>query len=108
MKQDQVTRPKSEMADVLKDIEAIHAHSISAISALMEARSAGLLQGEKDAHVSFRVPRALFEAARRRSGVQSMTEVGTLALALLAQEDPVSDYMKQTRGALGPDHKLEY
>lgn len=108
MKSDQLTRSNPEFADLLKKMEEIQAHSISAVSALMEARSAGLLQGEKDAHVSFRVPRALFEAARRRSGVQSTTELGTLALALLAQEDPVSDYMKQTRGALGPDHKLEY
>ena len=82
--------------------------NMQAAVALKEAQSAGLLDGEKDAHVSFRAPKALVEAAMRRSGAKGMTEMGTIALAMLAQEDPLADYMRKNRGVLGPDHTLEF
>lgn len=79
----------------------------AAASALEDARSAGLLDGERSEHVSFRAPRALVEAARKASGVTSTTKLGLLALATLAQPDPVAQYMTRHRGALGKDHTLE-
>lgn len=79
-----------------------HAHA----AVLAEARAAGLLDGEKSEHVSFRAPPALIEAARREAGVSSTTELGLLALALLAQPDPVVSAMRRTRGRLGRDHQL--
>lgn len=75
---------------------------------LEEARGAGLLHGEKSEHVSFRAPPALVEAAKRETGLTSTTELGLLALAMLAQPDPVVAYMRRHRGALGVDHDLEY
>lgn len=75
---------------------------------LEEARAAGLLEGEKSEHVSFRAPPALIKAAKREAGVASTTELGLLALALLAQPDPVVSAMRRTRGRLGSDHQLEY
>jgi hypothetical protein len=75
---------------------------------LEEARAAGLLDGEKSEHVSFRAPPALIEAAKREAGVASTTELGLLALALLAQPDPVVRAMRRTRGRLGSDHQLDY
>lgn len=48
-------------------------------SVLDEARRAGLLEGEKTEHVSFRVPPALLEAAKREAGVSSTSELGVLA-----------------------------
>jgi hypothetical protein len=75
---------------------------------LEEARLAGLLGGEKTEHLSFRAPKALIEAAKRRSGTNKPTELGILALAMLAQPDPVADFLRTTRGVLGPDHKLDY
>jgi hypothetical protein len=75
---------------------------------LDEARRAGLLDGDRTEHVSFRAPKALVEAARRESGVTRPTELGLLALAMLAQPDPVAKYLTETRGALGQDHKLDY
>lgn len=80
----------------------------SAATALQEARDAGLLDGERTEHLSFRAPRALIEAAKRASGVTSPTELGILALATLAQPDPVAEYLKRTQGALGPDHDLDF
>ncbi len=75
---------------------------------LEEARAAGLLEGEKSEHVSFRAPPALIEAAKREAGVTSTTELGLLALALLAQPDPVVSAMRRARGRLGSDHQLDY
>jgi hypothetical protein len=75
---------------------------------LAEAARLGLLAGEKSEHVSFRAPPALVEAAKRETGVNSTSELGVLALAMLAQPDPVVEYMKRTSGALGQDHTLEY
>jgi len=75
---------------------------------LEDARRAGLLEGDRTEHVSFRAPPALVEAAKRETGVESPTELGILALAALAQPDPVAAFMKRTRGQLGSAHKLEY
>ena len=100
-------KTKAEAGSV-QNAEAIVAPNLKAMTALREARRHGLLDGEKSEHVSFRAPKALVEAARRHSGAKGMTEIGTLALALLAQEDPVQEFMRRTRGVLGPDHELEY
>ncbi len=82
---------------------------ISGASFVMEeARRAGLLDGDLTEHVSFRAPKALVEAAKRESGATKPTELGLLALAMLAQPDPVASYMKKTRGKLGTDHELAY
>ena len=76
--------------------------------ALEDARQAGLLEGDRTAHVSFRAPPALVEAAKRETGVTSPTEFGILALAMLAQPDSTAAFLKRTRGRLGEAHKLEY
>jgi hypothetical protein len=75
---------------------------------LEEARRAGLLDGDRSEHVSFRAPKALLEAAMRESGVTKPTELGLLALAMLAQPDPTATFLKETRGKLGADHQLNY
>lgn len=76
-------------------------------SVLEEAARADLLAGEKSEHVSFPAPPALVEAAKRETGIASTSELGVLALAMLAQPDPVVEFMKRTSGALGGDHTLE-
>ncbi len=76
-------------------------------SLLEEARQAGLLNDTTD-HVSFRAPRALIEAAKRETGLQSTTELGLVALAILARPDPVAQALRRSRGVLGPSHTLEY
>jgi hypothetical protein len=82
---------------------------ISSASVIMEdARRAGLLDGDSTEHVSFRAPKALLEAAKRESGATRPTELGLLALAMLAQPDPAASFLKKTRGKLGADHQLDY
>lgn len=75
---------------------------------LEEARRAGLLDGDRTEHISFRAPKALVEAAKRESGATKLTELGLLALAMLAQPDPAARFLKETSGKLGAEHQLEY
>ncbi len=82
--------------------------ALALANVLEEARAAGLLEGEESEHVSFRAPPALVEAVKREAGVTSLTELGLLALALLAQRDPVVSAMRRTRGHLGSVNQLEY
>lgn len=81
-------------------------HSVAA-AALDNARHAGLLDGDKTEHVSFRAPPALVEAARRATGIESTTELGLAALATLAAPDPVAEFMKRTWGRLAGLPKIE-
>lgn len=46
------------------------------VSVLEEARRAGLFDGEKTEHVSFRAPPALVEAAKREAGISSTSDSG--------------------------------
>lgn len=78
-----------------------------ALTILAEVGEAGLLNDATE-HVSFRVPKALVEAAKKNTGLASMTDLGILALAALARPDPVVEVMKRTRGKLGRQHRLEY
>ena len=77
-------------------------------SALRGASDAGLLSDSETQHVSIRVPKALLEAAKEETGISSNTELGILALSAVAQPDPVTAYMKRTRGRLGKEFELEY
>ncbi len=96
-------RPRrSRQAAAPSGAKAVH------VVAFESAKEAGLLDGERTAHVSFRAPRALVEAAMQESGVTSPSELGILALAALAQPDPVAAFMRKNRGRLGKDHTLDY
>ena len=88
--------------------KARSASGVRYASVLDEARRTGLLDGDKSEHVSFRAPPALVEAAKREAGVTSVSELGMLALAMLAHPDPVAAFFRRTEGQLGPDHDLEY
>jgi hypothetical protein len=55
-----------------------------------------------------RADAALVLAEARRAGATRPTELGLLALAMLAQPDPTARFLKATRGRLGADHALDY
>ena len=78
-----------------------------AAAVLNEASRAGLLDSATE-HVSFRVPKALLDAAKEETGLASTTDLGLVAFAALARPDPVSEAMRRTRGKLGKQHTLEY
>ncbi|HTW69763.1 MAG TPA: hypothetical protein VME47_07755 [Acetobacteraceae bacterium] len=76
-----------------------------ATSLLAEARQAGLL-GKQMMRVE--VPKALVEAAKRESGLQSTNDVAVLALTILARPDPVAAVMRRNRGKVRKDHMIEH
>jgi hypothetical protein len=91
-----------------KVVPSVAAQRFSGATVLEEARRAGLLDGDRTEHVRFRAPKALIEAAKRESGLSKPTELGLLALAMLAQPDPTANFLKETHGRLGADHQLDY
>ncbi len=102
------TRKSSEPVKKLPISQVTNNNPSYGAVVLDEARRAGLLDGEKTEHVSFRAPKALIDAARRESGATKLTELGILALAMLAQPDPAANFLKETHGKLGADHQLDY
>jgi hypothetical protein len=95
------------MSDIEED-PAFDVGMAASVTAVEEAGHAGWLGPGVKAHLSVRVPAALFEQARAKTGLGSPTEVITAALALAAQSDPVADYLEAHFGQLGPDFELDY
>ncbi|HXP77696.1 MAG TPA: hypothetical protein VN823_26415 [Stellaceae bacterium] len=85
------------------------AKAVGRLSTIIDdAKKAGLLDGERSAHVTARTTPALLREAQRRTGITSKTVLVEVALATLALPDPVAKFMKEHRGELGRDHRLEY
>ncbi|MEA3039291.1 MAG: hypothetical protein QOE79_1804 [Sphingomonadales bacterium] len=82
--------------------------STGRFTSVQAAKRAGLLEGEASEHLSFRAPKGLVEAAKRESGLTSPTDLGIVALSMLAEPDPVVAFLRRTRGALGEDAELDY
>lgn len=101
------TVPQALLARMQKASQADARVLTAAAAVLDEASRAGLLDSTTE-HVSFRVPKALLEAAKRETGLASTTDLGLVAFAILARPDPVSKAMRRTRGKLGTLHTLEY
>ena len=97
-KMDKVKRRSRAARPLAKTALATSSNAVHA-AVLAEVRRAGLLGGGETEHVSFRAPPALVEAAKRETGVNSPTDLGILALAVLAQPDPVAEFMKRARTA---------
>lgn len=75
-------------------------------AALQEAAKGGLLDGETTQPITLQAPAALIDAAQRESGVQDLGDLVLVALALLAQPDPVANYLHDSSGTLGETHRL--
>jgi hypothetical protein len=71
------------------------------------AERSGLL-GEKSCRISGRVSRALLEQAKRRTGIESDTELIEFALASVALEDDFPEAFKAARGKVDPDLELGF
>jgi hypothetical protein len=74
----------------------------------MEAAERSGLLGEKTARISGRVSPALIAEAKRRTGIESDTELIEFALANLALEDNFAEAFEAAHGKIDPDLKLGY
>lgn len=75
---------------------------------VMEAAERSGLLGEKRARISGRVSPALIAQAKRRTGIESDTELIEFALASVALEDNFAEAFEAAHGKVDPDLKLDY
>jgi hypothetical protein len=75
---------------------------------VMEAAERSGLLKDKSGRIAGRVSRALIEQAKRRTGIESDTELIEFALASLALEDNFAEAFKAARGTVDPDLKLGF
>ncbi len=75
-------------------------------SVLAAVRQQGLI-GNKDRTIGGRVPTALVEAAKARSGIQSDSELLLYALSKVALEDDFADRMLALKGSVPKDVMLD-
>lgn len=76
--------------------------------AIATARQQGLLGGPKTRIIRARTNPALVDEAKRRSGIQSDTELIEAALASLAVDDHFVDWLIANRGTVDPSLDLEF
>jgi hypothetical protein len=76
-------------------------------SVMDAAERSGLLK-DKRSRISGRVSAALIEQAKRRTGIESDTDLIEFALANVALEDNFAEAFKAARGKIDPDLKLGF
>ncbi len=72
------------------------------------AEREGLLRGERTQMVRGRMPEALVTRAKKRTGINSDTDLIELALANIAVEDDYADWLLSRRGAVSREADLDF
>ncbi|MFZ1009756.1 MAG: hypothetical protein WAN65_23155 [Candidatus Sulfotelmatobacter sp.] len=75
---------------------------------LVIAEQEGLLRGERTQVVRGRMPEALVARAKKRTGINSDTDLIEVALANIAVEDDYADWLLSRRGAVSREADLEF
>lgn len=75
---------------------------------LMIAEQEGLLRGERTQVVRGRMPEALVTRAKKRTGINSDTDLIEVALANIAVEDDYAEWLLSRRGAVTGEADLEF
>jgi hypothetical protein len=76
-------------------------------SVMEAAERSGLLR-DKSSRIAGRISPALIEQAKRRTGIESDTDLIEFALANVALEDNFAEAFKASRGKVDPDLKLDF
>ena len=72
------------------------------------AESQGLLSGERNQIVRGRMPEALVERAKERTGIDSDTDLIEVALANIALAEDYADWLLSRRGVVDREADLEF
>ena len=75
---------------------------------LVIAEERGLLRGTRTRMLRGRMPEALVNKAKARTGIKSDTELLEVALAHLAVADHYPQWLLSRRGTVSPDADLEF
>jgi hypothetical protein len=82
--------------------------SIKLNEVMIIAEREGLLRGERTEVVRGRMPEALVARAKKRTGINSNTDLIQVALANIAVEDDYADWLLSRRGSVSPEADLEF
>jgi len=74
---------------------------------LMIAEREGLLRGERTKVLRGRMPEALVSEAKKRTGIESDTDLIEVALANIAVADDYADWLLSRRGSVDSEVTLE-
>lgn len=80
----------------------------SKFEAVISAAMRQGLLGQRSSRIAGRVSRALVEQAKKRTGIESDTELIKFALASVALEDRFPAVFEKSRGSVDPDVKLGF
>lgn len=75
---------------------------------LVIAEQEGLLHGERTQVVRGRMPEALVARAKKRTGINSDTDLIEVALANIAVQDDYSEWLLSRRGTVSREADLEF
>jgi hypothetical protein len=75
---------------------------------LVMAEREGLLDGGRTQVVRGRMPEALVSQAKKRTGIQSDTDLIEVALANIAVGDDYADWLLSRQGTIDPEVDLEF
>ncbi len=78
------------------------------VEAVMQAAARSGLLREKDGRIASRVSPALVEQAKRRTGIETDSDLIEFALASIALEDRFAETFRESRGKVDPKLKLGY
>jgi len=74
----------------------------------MIAEREGLLRGERTKVLRGRMPEALVSEAKKRTGIESDTDLIEVALANIAVGDDYAEWLLSRRGSVDSGVKLEF
>ena len=75
---------------------------------LVLAEREGLLRGERNKMLRGRMPEALVSEAKKRTGIESDTELIEVALANIAVADDYAEWLLSRRGSIDSKVSLEF
>lgn len=99
-------KPKDGDCLALEDLASSRRRRVDLV--MTEARNAGLVGGPKDTIIRGRVSNSLVQAAKKRAGVTSDTELLEIALCSFALEDDFGEKFLKRAGTVDPDLPLEF
>ena len=82
-------------------------HSSRLHDVMVIADKEGLLRGERTRVVRGRMPEGLVTRAKKRTGINSDTDLIEVALASIAVADDYADWLLSRRGVVGREAELE-
>ena len=103
-----VAQPSSQRKNHVALGDKSPMHSSKLRDVMIIAEKEGLLRGERTQVVRGRMPEALVTRAKKRTGIDSDTDLIEVALANIAVADDYADWLLSRSGAVRSEAELEF